>query len=96
MEAVIDLLFEQAVTVADAVAVQRQFQRGGGIQIARGQAAKAAVAERGVLYLFQIGEGYALGPHHLVDLFRQAEAEQVIEDRAAHQKLRGKVKRVAR
>ena len=48
LEAVDDLLLEQAVLVIDAVAVAGHAQRGQGFQEARGQTAEAAVAQPGV------------------------------------------------
>jgi len=47
--ATLDLLGEDAVLIADAVAIGGQAQSGHRVEEARGQTAKAAVAQTGVL-----------------------------------------------
>jgi hypothetical protein len=49
--AVDDLLLEDAVAVAQAVAPSGEVQRGQGVQETRSQATEAAVAQRGVVLL---------------------------------------------
>ena len=88
LAAVHKFLVEQAVMVVQAHAVAGQVQRGDGIQETGGQAAQAAVAQRGLrLVLLQGGQRAA----HLIQQrphrTKQAQGQQVVAQQLAHQEL---------
>ena len=81
-------LTEQAVMVVEAHAVAGQTQRGDGIQEARGQAAQAAIAQRGLdLKLLDLVEVVAGGSELVLDLVIDAEVDHVVDKQLADQKL---------
>mmetsp|Transcript_12733 Transcript_12733/g.53542 ORF Transcript_12733/g.53542 Transcript_12733/m.53542 type:complete len:680 (+) Transcript_12733:784-2823(+) len=92
LEAVGDELLEHAVLVADAVAPRGQVERRHRIEEARGQAAQAAVAQRGVVLLLDDGlQVVAELRERLLVLRLEAEVRDDVEQRAAHQELHRKV-----
>ncbi len=79
LPAVLDGLIEDAELVANAVAGGRDLQGGQRIEVAGGQAAEAAVAEAGLLFLFQkLVERQAERLHGLLGRLPDAEADQVV------------------
>ena len=92
LPAVLQLLIEHPELVADAVAVSGHVERGHRVEKARREPAEAAVAEPGVdLLLHQVGD---LEPHHahrLAPDLVQAEVEQVVGERPAHEEFRREV-----
>ena len=87
----VEALLEQAVLVAQAVAVQRDVVGGGAVQEAGGQAAQPAVAQGGVLDVLQVGQVHALQRQALLDVLQHAHGVQVVVHQAAHQVLGGQV-----
>ena len=95
LRAVFKALLEKTEAVAQAVAAQRHAAGGGAVHIARGETAKAAVAESRVLDLLQAGKiDAALGerPAHLVE---NAEIEEVIVYEPPDKIFGGEIKRLA-
>ena len=92
LEAVLEGLLEQSVAVQDAVAGGGQVLGGAGIEEAGGEAAEAAVAQRGVvLGLEHVGEVLAVVRHGLLGLIDEAQVEEVVQQRPAHEELGGEV-----
>ena len=90
--AVFDDLAEDAVVVADAVAVAGELEGGEGIEEAGGKAAEAAVAEAGVA--FEVAEeipGEAEVGHGLADVVIDLEVDDVVAHGAADEVLHGEV-----
>ena len=93
--AVFKALLEETEAVAQTVAAQRHAAGGGAVHIARGETAKAAVAESRVLDLLKAGKiDAALGerPAHLVE---NAEIEEVIVYEPPDKIFGGEIKRLA-
>ena len=88
---VFELLAEQTVFIADAVAVQRQSLRGGGIEKARREPAEPAVAESRVADLLEIGDVYPLFGEDFAYLAQDARLHEVVVEGAADEKLDGKI-----
>ena len=85
-------LAEQAVVIVEAHAVTGKAQRGNGIQEARGQAAQAAVAQRGLdLELLDLVEVVACGGELVLNLVVDAEVDHVVDEQLADQKFGGNV-----
>ena len=85
-------LAEQAVVIVEAHAVTGKAQRGNGIQEARGQAAQAAVAQRGLdLELLDLVEVVACGGELVLNLVVDAEVDHVVDEQLADQKFGGDV-----
>ena len=77
-------LTEQAVMIVEAHAVAGQTQRGDGIQEARGQAAQATIAQRGLdLKLLDLVEVVAGGSELVLDLVIDAEVDHVVDKQLA-------------
>ena len=93
LPAVLDLLVEDAELVADAVADGRDLQRGQRVQVAGRQPAQAAVAQPGLLLLFdQLVESQArVRPAPARSSLVDAEVEQVVAQVRPEQKLRRQV-----
>ena len=91
LEAVVEVLLEQAVAIPQAKAVKRQAVRSGGIEEACGQTAQAAVAERVVLDLLEDGGINSVFLQVLIAFIEEAEIQQIVVDQAAYQELSGKV-----
>ena len=84
LHAVLDLLLEQAVLVADAVAERVDLEGRHALHEAGGEAAEAAIAQRGVgLALEQVGEVDALLGERLLDGVGQAEIADGVGEQAA-------------
>ena len=96
LPAVFDLLAENAQLVAQGVARGGNVLRGKAVHIARGEAAKAAVAEAGVRLGF---ENVRRAASHVVQRALQrlghTEVEGVFHQRPAHEKLHGQVVHLA-
>ena len=88
-------LLEQAEAVAQTIAGQRQVERGGAVQEAGGETAKAAVAERCVLNMLQTGQIDALFSEGGLHFAQDAEVKEVAVDQTADQILRGEIERAA-
>ena len=90
--AVLDGLAEDAVVVADAVAVAGELEGGEGIEEAGGEAAEAAVAEAGVAFeVAQDVPGEAEVGHGLLDAFIHLEVDDIVAHGAADEVLHGEV-----
>jgi hypothetical protein len=90
--AVADFLAEDAVIVADAVAVAGKLEGGEGVEEAGGEAAEAAVAETGVAFdVAQEVPGEAQLLHGLADGIVELEIDDVIAHGAADEVLHGEV-----
>ena len=90
--AVLDDLLEDAVVVADAVAVGGEFERGHGVQKAGREASEAAVAEAGVDFL--VADFVDLEPefsHGFRCVLLDAEVDHGVAERAADQEFEGNV-----
>ena len=87
LTAVDEALLEQAEPVIEAVAGERRAVGGGGVQIAGGQAAQTAVAQRGVLDVLHIAQVGALGGEQFLHLVIDAQAEEVVVPQTAHEPL---------
>ena len=86
LEAVEDLLPEQAVFVVDAVAEARHSERRHGLQKTGRQASQAAVPQAGVdLALHHIVEADTKAGQHLATQLLQAQVGQVVAQQAPHQ-----------
>jgi hypothetical protein len=86
LRSVDDALMEDAVVVAEAVAVGGIAERGQRVQEARGQPSEAPVAETGVpLGLAQILEAVAEIVQGLAALVEQSHVDQAVPERAPHQ-----------
>ena len=83
-------LLEQAEAIVQAIAAQGDILRGG-VQIARGQAAQAAVAQRRILDILHIAQVRALLIEQLFYLVVHAQAAQVIVPQATHQIFRADI-----
>ena len=92
LEAVEDLLPEQAVFVIDAVSEAGHTERRQRLQKARRQPAQAAVAEASVILALQhlIQADAEAGQHFAAHVF-DAQVRQVVAQRAAHQKFHREV-----
>ena len=95
LAAVHEALLEQAVLVAQTVAVQGDVVGGGAVQEAGGQAAQTAVAQRCVLHVLQVGKLHAALGKARLHILQYAQGEQVVVDQPAHQILGGQVQRPA-
>ena len=92
LPAVHNLLLEDAELIADGIPRHGQIQGGGGIHIAGGQPAQAAVAQPGVrLHLIQLVDVHAALGQRLGEDILQPQVIQVVAQRGAHQKLHGHV-----
>ncbi len=92
LPAVHDLLLEDAELVADGVARHGQVQAGGGVQIAGGQTAQAAVAQTRVgLHLVQVVNVHAALLQSLGEHVLQAQIIQIVTQGGAHQELHGHI-----
>ncbi len=92
LTAVLDLLREHAVFIADAVAERRQAERGHRIEETRRQPPQAAVAQGGVG--FQVGhvfEALRVRRHAALGGLRQVQRAERIAQRAADQKFHRQV-----
>ena len=88
LEAVVEELLEQAVTVEDAVAAHGQVQGGAGVQEAGGEAAEATVTESRIRLLFEdLTQVEAVGGEGFAGLLDEAEVRQVVEQGATHEEL---------
>ena len=96
LEAVLERLLEQAVFVAQAVAVQRQVHRRGRIEEARRQPAEAAVAQRRVVNIFKHGQIQSAVGKRLPHLLEDAQREQIVVDHAAREVFRAEIVGAAR
>ena len=88
LSAVNKVLFEQAVVVADAVAVYRQGQRSGTVQKAGRQTAETAVSERGVLDFLKDRRPDARLFERPLRIAQKAEAAEIVVNGSADQKTR--------
>ena len=84
-------LLEQAEAIVQAIAAQGDILRGGGVQIARSQAAQATVAQRRILDILHIAQVRALLIEQLFYLVVHAQAAQVIVPQATHQIFRADI-----
>ena len=92
LEAVEDLLAEQAVLVIDAVAEAGHAEGGQRFQEARRQTTQAAIAQAGIgLAVQHLVEADAEAGQHLAAEFFDAQVGQVVAQRAAHQEFHGEV-----
>ncbi len=90
--AVLDVLAEHAVFVAQPVTEHRQFQRGAAVHEAGGETAQAAVPQSGIVFvLLDLFQFQGVGLHRLLCLGADAHVEQVIAQRTADEKLHGEV-----
>ena len=78
LPAILKGLLEQAEAIVQTIAAQGDILRGGGVQIARGQAAQAAVAQRRILDILHIAQVRSLLIEQLFYLVVHAQAAQVI------------------
>ena len=85
LTAVDEALLEQAEAVVQAVAGQGRAVGGGGVQIAGGETAQAAVAQGGVLDILHIAQVGSLGGEQRLHLVVDAQAEQVVVPQTAHE-----------
>ena len=92
LEAVDDLLLEEAVFVVDAVAVTGHAQGGERFQEAGSQASQAAVAKAGIGFAVEnFLEADAESGEHFAAKFLEAQVRQVVAQRAAHEEFHGQV-----
>ena len=92
LPAVADLLLEQAVLVADAVAVGGDGERGHAVHVAGGEPAEPAIAERSVRFeLAQLVEIDAEVGQCRSRLVQKAQIDQRVEQQASDQKFDRKV-----
>jgi hypothetical protein len=92
LPAVLDALAEDSIFVANAVAEERQAERGPGIHDARRQAAETTVSETGVpLLLVQHFEVEPDAAHCMRAGVVRAEIDDVVDQRAAEQELQRQV-----
>ncbi len=90
--AVLDLLLEHTVIIADAVAVTGHAASGHGLQVAGGQSAEAAVAQACVpLHLGQIFQVQTEVGHGPVRCVVEPQADEVVDERLARQVLQREV-----
>ncbi len=90
LAAVLDILPEHAVFIADAVPHHRQLQRGATIQEAGSEAPEAAVTESRVHLLFcQFLEIHTELLHRLAGRTADAEVQKGVSHGAPHQELEG-------
>ena len=89
---VLDLLFEQTVLIADAVAMSRKVQRSQGIQEAGGQAAQSAVAQTCVcLQLLDVVDVDAKVRKAFLDDVVDPQVHEIIGEETPDQKFHGKI-----
>ena len=92
LEAVEDLLLEQAIFVIDAVAEAGHAERGQRLQKASRQSAQAAVAETGIILAIEhFVEADAKAGKHLAAHVLDAQVRQVVAQRAPHQEFHREV-----
>ena len=91
LPAVREALAEKAVTVAQAVAGQRDAVRDGTVQKAGGQAAQTAVPEGVVFHVLQQGQVDAARLHLAADVLQDAEAVKVVVNHPPHQVFGGQI-----
>ena len=92
LPAVHDLLLEDAELIADGIARHRQIQAGGGVHVAGGQTAQAAVAQTRVgLDLVQVVDIHAALVQGLGEHVLQPQVIEIIAQGGAHQKLHGHI-----
>ena len=91
LEAVLNVLLEQAVAVADAVAVERKILRCRRVQEAGCQTAQTAVAQRSVLNLFQHAQAQAVLLEHCLNLIINAETYQIVVNCTSDQEFSGHI-----
>ncbi|MPM61222.1 hypothetical protein SDC9_108079 [bioreactor metagenome] len=91
LEPIAEALFEQAVFITDAVAIQREVERRRGIQKAGRETAKAAVAERRVFDILKHGDIQAALFEGVLDLGQNIEHEQIVVNRSANQIFRAEI-----
>ena len=92
LPAVHDLLLEDAELIADGIAGHGQIQAGGGVHIAGGQTAQAAVAQARIrFHLVQVVDVHAAVPQGLGEHVLQAQIVQVVPQGGAHQELHGHI-----
>ena len=95
LEAVVDRLLEEPVAVEDSVARHREVHRRAGIQETCGQAAQAAVAQGGVGFgLEDVAEALAVGFEGGAGVVEHPQIDEIVEQGAAFEELRGKVGRL--
>ena len=91
LESVLEVLLEQTVLVADAIAIQRQIQRCCAVQEAGSQSAQTAVAQSGIFDNFQVCQRNAQFCKSGLSLFHHIQHQQVVVNGTAHQELHGEV-----
>ena len=92
LPAVHDLLLEDAELIADGIARHGQIQAGGGVHVAGGQTAQAAVAQTRVgLDLVQVVDIHAALVQGLGEHVLQPQVVKVVPQGGAHQKLHGHI-----
>ena len=92
LDALGEVLAEEAVVVVEAHAVARQAERGDGVEEARGEPAQAAVAEGGLrLAVLHGGERGPVRGEQRLDLVDEPEVHEVRAQEAPHQELGGEV-----
>ena len=91
LKPIFKVLFEKAIAVADAKAVQRQIQRSRTVQETRCQPAQTAVAQRVVLNFLQRMQGKTVVFAEFICLLEQPQIQQVAEYQATHQKFGGQI-----
>ena len=91
LETVLEVLLEQPVLIAYAVAVQRKPQSRGRIEKTCSKPAETAVAESGVLHLFKCVYIYALFREDGGNLMQDAEFHKVIIKPASHEVFYGEI-----
>ena len=92
LEAVVDRLLEEPVAVENSVARHREVHRRAGIQETCGQAAQASVAQGCVGFgLEDVAEALAVGFKGGAGVVEHAQIDEVVEQCAAFEELRGKV-----
>ena len=84
-------LLEQAVLIADAVAVQGQIVSGGGVQETGRQPAQAPVAQGTVLDLLEHVDVQAVSSEGFLHFIQDAQVVEVVVDHAAREILCGEI-----
>ena len=91
LEAVGEGLFEKTVLITNAVSVERQVHRRGGIEEARRKTSQTAVAERCVFDIFECCKIESAVREFLPDLVKDPERKQVVVNHTPHKVLRREV-----
>ena len=86
-----EVLLKKAVTVADAIPIQRDILRGSAVQEAGGETAQTAVAQRIVFHFLKNVRVDAIVAQKRFRLLEQAEIQEVAVNQAADKKFGGKI-----